>query len=86
VVGMTKTIVMRGERGAGKNGLTVRQMELLIFIKACIRDEGFAPSIREMVAHLGVSGTNAITDHLGALVRKGYLYRAPGKARAMRVL
>ena len=71
--------------------LTHRQQQVLDFIRAGIASNGYAPSVREIGNHLGVSSTNAVNDHLKVLVRKGVLVRnsdhsptSKGKARALR--
>lgn len=66
--------------------LTVRQRKVLAFIEAQIERQGFAPTIREIGRHLGISSTNGVNDHLKALEKKGYLARQDQKSRTLRVL
>lgn len=65
--------------------LTSRQGEVLMYIRIFIADHGYAPTLREIGAFFGWTSTNATSDHLRSLIRKGYLTRARGKSRAMRV-
>lgn len=51
--------------------LTDRQTEILRFIRARMARVGFAPSYREIGVHFGIKSTNAVSDHLRALARKG---------------
>lgn len=66
--------------------LTDIQRATLDFIAGHIAEHGYAPSIREIGEACGGVKTNAVQDRLVALERKGYISRANGKARAIRVL
>lgn len=62
-----------------RDGLTVRQAQVLAFIKSTIRVSGKSPTIRAIAQHLGVSSTNGIARHLDYLELKGVLRRENGK-------
>ena len=55
------------------SNLTKQQSKVLEVIKTCIKDNGYAPSIREMAEELGVSSPATVKQHLETLVTKGYL-------------
>ncbi len=65
--------------------LSPRQREILEFIVAAIQQRGVAPTYREIGTALGIGSTNGVSDHIKALVRKGYLQRGaePGSPRAL---
>lgn len=63
--------------------LTKRQQEVLDYIRTCITDHGYPPTLRELGSQLGISSTNGVNDHLKALERKGYLSRDEAKSRAL---
>jgi repressor LexA len=65
-------------------GLTKRQKMVLDFIIQRIGEVGYPPTIREIGEHMAISSTNGVSDHLRALVRKGYLVRDESKSRALR--
>lgn len=65
--------------------LPPRQKELLDFIAAYTDQRGVPPTLREIGEALGIRSTNGVSDHLKALVRKGYLERV-GEARSSRAL
>lgn len=65
--------------------LTQRQGEILSYIAGYISQQGFPPTLKEIGAHFGISSTNAVSDHLKALTRKGYLRRASDRSRAMEI-
>ena len=62
--------------------LTVRQQEVLEFIRQQQRKTGFSPSSREIQAHFGFQSQTAAMNHLRALEKKGVIKRTPGKARS----
>lgn len=62
--------------------LSDRQRELLKLIENSVQQEQRVPSYREMAKKLGVSAVGTIQDHIGALVRFGYLEK---KGRAIRL-
>lgn len=65
--------------------LSPRQRAMLDFIVAAIDQRGVAPTYREIGAALGIGSTNGVSDHIKALIKKGYLERAadPGSPRAL---
>jgi len=63
--------------------LTKRQQEVLDYIRTCIADHGYPPTLRELGSQLGISSTNGVNDHLKALEKKGYLSRDEAKSRAL---
>lgn len=58
---------------------------MLRMISEYIQSHGYAPSIRNLTKANGWASTNATHEVLGVLVRFGWIERAPGIARAMRV-
>lgn len=65
--------------------ITMRQEEILNFIKLHISTMGFPPTIREICAHFGFTSPVSAKQHIDALVRKGYLKRSPFKGRGIEV-
>jgi repressor LexA len=63
--------------------LTLRQQEILDFIRDQQEETGLTPSTREIQKHFGFGSQTAVMDHLRALERKGVVERQPGKARAL---
>lgn len=55
---------------------TKRQAEVLNFIRKCVRDNGFPPTLHELCREFGFSSTNAATNVLRALERKGQIRRS----------
>ncbi len=65
-------------------GLTKRQRDILDYIIDCIRDNGCPPTILEIGAAFNITSTNAVSDHLLALEKKGFIERL-SKARGIHV-
>jgi len=56
-------------------GLSPRQSEIFDYIRDAIQNRGVCPSYREIGEHMGIRSTNAVSDHIKALIRKGWLER-----------
>lgn len=67
--------------------LSPRQREILEFVISSVEQNGVSPSYREIGEALGIASTNAVSDHLKALIRKGYVERVgdPGRPRSIRL-
>jgi repressor LexA len=65
--------------------LTARQKEVLGFIKGFTDENGYPPTMREICSHFGFM-PRAATNHVNALVRKGYLTKKPLKSRSLEVV
>ena len=63
--------------------LTLRQREVLDFIRGMELQRGVAPTTREIQHHFGFASQTAAVDHIRALKRLGVLNQIPGKARAI---
>jgi repressor LexA len=63
--------------------LTKRQGELLSLIRQFVREKGYSPTVRELVALTGKKSTAGVQKLLHALGRKGYIERAPGRSRGI---
>lgn len=56
-----------------QEALTSRQKETIDFIKAFIKEQGIPPTHAEIAKALNCRSNTAASDHLKALVRKGYI-------------
>jgi len=65
------------------NPPTDRQLDVLRFVAGYIAEHRHAPSLREICAGIGVSGTVGVTQHLELLERKGLVGRAVGVSRGL---
>jgi repressor LexA len=67
--------------------LSNRQREIVDFLSAAVDQHGVMPSYREIGRALGIKSTNAVSDHIKALIKKGYVERVgePGRPRSLRL-
>ncbi len=65
---------------------TKRQEEVLSFIREHIEWHGYAPSLREISTHFGISGPQNARKHIEALEKKGYIKRTPRLARGIEIM
>lgn len=59
---------------------------MLTWISEAVEISGEAPTVRELQAKLGCAAPMGVVSHLNALETKGYIRRAPGKARGIMVV
>lgn len=57
--------------------MTARQLQLLRFIRACILEDGIAPTYLEMAGELGLASRSRIKAIVDRLVDRGDLVRRP---------
>lgn len=64
---------------------TKRQTDILDFIRECIADRGYGPTVREIGKRFNISSPNGVMGHLKALEKKGMISREHNLARAIHV-
>ncbi|MCD4813208.1 transcriptional repressor LexA [bacterium] len=65
--------------------LTRKQKEILDFVQHSITANGYAPTLREIGEHFGLSSVATVHKHLKTLEEKGMLSREEGRARHVEV-
>lgn len=68
-----------------QEALTPRQIEILEFIRAHMKNPGYPPTRAEICRAMGFRSPNAAEEHLRALARKGTIEMARGASRGMRL-
>ncbi len=68
------------------NQLTKRQREILDYITTFINRNGYAPSIREIGEHFGLSSPATIHAHIDNLKKKGFLKTSFNEARSIELV
>jgi len=66
--------------------LTPQQAKIFNYIVDYQKISGFPPTVREIADTFGFKSPNAVTDHLKALEKKGYIQRNKSQARALEIL
>jgi repressor LexA len=62
--------------------ITNRQIEALKAIANYHAENGYAPSIRDLMAAMGITSLRGVVVHLDALQRKGLIARQPAIGRS----
>ena len=65
--------------------LTLRQQQILNYIKDYLAETGYPPTRSEIAHKMGFRSPNAAEDHLRALARKGAIEIQPGASRGLRL-
>lgn len=66
--------------------LTKKQKSIYDFILKSIRKNGFPPSYQEIADEFEFKSKKAVSDHLTALEKKGWIHRVADKCRAIEVV
>ena len=66
--------------------LTEKEQQAYAFIARAIREEGFAPSVRDIANALEIKSTSTVHAYLARLEEKGWIRRESGKSRSLRAL
>jgi repressor LexA len=66
--------------------ISIRQQEILDYIRDTVADRGYPPSVREIGEAVGLSSPSTVHSHLSTLEATGHLRRDPTKPRAIEVL
>jgi repressor LexA len=68
-----------------KQGLTEKENEMYRFICEATEKNGYSPSVRDIQLALGIKSTATVHAYLNKLEAKGYIQKAQGKSRTLRV-
>lgn len=66
--------------------LTGRQRQILDYLVNRAQEKGYAPSVREIAAALGLRSPSTVHQHLTALEQKGHIHRNGERMRAVEVV
>lgn len=81
-----RTPVLRQRHPEVVPRLTARQDEIHTWMMQYQEDHGMPPSLREIAEAFDIRSTNAVSDHLRALERKGRASHREGIARGWRAV
>ncbi|MBR6380061.1 MAG: transcriptional repressor LexA [Lachnospiraceae bacterium] len=65
--------------------ITLKQQQILDFLKEEILARGFPPTVREIGEKVNLKSTSSVFSHLETLEKKGYIRRDPSKPRAIEI-
>ena len=63
--------------------LNEKERAVLTYIRQAVRENGYAPSVRDIVAALGYRSTSTVKMYLDRLEKYGYIRRENGKSRSI---
>ena len=66
--------------------LSDKQREILEYIKKCVLEKGFPPSVREICDAVHLKSTSSVHSQLATLEKKGVIRRDPTKPRTIEIL
>lgn len=66
--------------------ISVKQQEILDYIKSEILNKGFPPAVREICEAVHLRSTSSVHSHLETLEKNGYIRRDPTKPRTIEIL
>lgn len=61
--------------------LTDKQQEIFRFLQVFTKDYGYPPTVKEIMEHFNFASPTAVTTHLTALEKKGYVKKTGKRAR-----
>lgn len=65
--------------------LTDKEKHVFKYIRDTIRNNGYAPSVRDICAAVGIKSTSTVHTYIKRLEEKGFIDRVDGKSRAITV-
>lgn len=70
----------------GNGRISVKQNEILEYIKEQIITKGYPPAVREICNAVNLKSTSSVHSHLETLEKNGYIRRDPTKPRAIEIV
>jgi SOS-response transcriptional repressor LexA len=65
---------------------TKKQQELLTYIADFIKEHGYSPSYREIMAGLNYNSVATVSLHVNSLIKRGHLVKRDHSARSLEVV
>ncbi len=63
--------------------LTQKEKDVFEYISDCLQKDGYAPSVRDICAAVGIKSTSSVHEYIRRLETKGYIRKSSGKSRAL---
>ncbi|MDR2546745.1 MAG: transcriptional repressor LexA [Lachnospiraceae bacterium] len=70
----------------GKGKISLKQQQILDYIKECVMNQGYPPSVRDICDAVKLKSTSSVHSHLEKLEKNGYIRRDPAKPRAIEII
>lgn len=69
-----------------KGNISMKQTEILEYIKEVTLSRGYPPTVREIGEAVGLKSSASVHAHLATLEKNGYIRRDPSKPRAIEIV
>lgn len=69
-----------------RQGLSVKQQQILDYIKEEILAKGYPPTVRDICEAVNLKSTSSVFSHLETLEKKGFIRRDPAKPRTIEII
>lgn len=66
--------------------ITNRQKQVLDIIAGYVKENGYAPSVRDIGAIARIASSSTVMGHLESLKKKGYVTWVPTQPRTLKIL
>ena len=71
---------------ADRTRLSVRQRQILEYIREHVASRGYPPTVRDIGLAMGIGSPNGVLCHLKALEKKGCIARSHNRSRGLKLL
>jgi len=78
--------IEKKRRSRGSKELNNREKDILKFIEKQVKEDGYAPSVREIGKAVGLNSTATVHAYLAKLEEKGYIKKETQKGRTLRLI
>ncbi len=65
--------------------LTQKEKEVFEYISRSVKQNGYAPSVRDICTAVGIKSTSSVHGYIRRLETKGYIRKSNGKSRALSI-
>lgn len=69
-----------------KGNISEKQQKILEYLKKCILERGYPPTVREICEEISLKSTSSVFNHLEKLEMAGYIRRDPSKSRSIEIV
>lgn len=69
-----------------KGNISEKQQKILEYLKKCILERGYPPTVREICEEMSLKSTSSVFNHLEKLEMAGYIRRDPSKSRSIEIV
>lgn len=76
----------RPKKTTDPNQLSEKQAAVFNYIKTCVNDQGYPPSVRDICQAVGLKSTSSVFSYINDLEQMGLIRKDPAHPRAIQIL